>query len=111
MSDDISFLNNTVGGSLVALSARSHTIISMIQAMRMVSALRIVNDNVLANFVCKTFEQSGNRIEYFVKVHAQYFVGGNIGHVLIKTAMYVNIMVDHETRMSESLNVAQLVPV
>ena len=105
MTDYISFFSDTVGSSGIILSARSHIVVSMCKAMRMVCALRVVNNNVLSYLISKTFEQSGNRIKYFVKVHAQYFICGNVWHFLIKTTMNVNVMINHETRMPEPLDV------
>lgn len=114
MSDYVSFFNNTVVRvPWIALSAGSHVIIiiSMIKPMRMISALRVMNDDIFSYFIRKSFKQSRYSIKYFIKVHTKNFVCGNVRHVLVEPAMNVNIVINHEARMSESFDVVHLVPV
>jgi hypothetical protein len=111
MADNITLLDNTAGCSLVALCTRSHAVISVVQPVRMIRPLRVMNNDVLSNFVRQTLKQSRYGVEYLVQIHTQDLISGNVRHFLIKTAMNENVVINHETRMPESFNVVQPVPI
>jgi hypothetical protein len=77
----------------------------------MIRPLRVMNNDVLSYFVRQAFKQSRYSVEYLVQIHTQNLISGNVRHFLIKTAMDENVMINHETRMPESLNVVQSVPI
>jgi hypothetical protein len=111
MTDNITFLDNTAGCSLVALCTRSHAVISVAQPVRMIRALRVMNNDVLSNLVRQALKQSRYGVEDLVQIHTQNFISGNVRHFLIKTAMNENVVINHETRMPESFNVVKFVPI
>lgn len=111
MAYHITLLHNTARRSLVTLRTRPHVVISMIQPMRMIRALRVMNNDILSNFVRQTLKQSRYRVEYLVQIQTQNLVSRNVWHFLVEPTMNENVMIDHETRMPESFNVVQPVPI
>lgn len=68
-------------------------------------------EDIFAKLKGQSFEQSWLRVEEFIKIDSEDGRRGNIGCLLIESSMDEDIVLDHETDMSEPINVRQFVPI
>lgn len=81
------------------------------RAFQLGIALMVDSKNIFSQLISQTLIEWCVGTESFIEVEFESWLSGNIGSLLVETAVNEDIVLNHETGVSEAIDVWQFVPI